>query len=203
MLQCSEMRGPAPSSQRGSYLTWVDARPGGRLPSCGRNRQEATHDELIVSLTATLREALDLNREDALAAAGDMCSEAKIAARSGASSSRISVPTLVTCREKAAAIHGGTTRFSTSARRCPGMSRSATTSPGRSVATSACLPCGDSLPEGIRRKRTRHRPWREAPSPGAGDAPFTGRNSGSRRAACRPYSFAAFMAASMILLWIQ
>ena len=56
-------------------------------------------------------------------------------------------------------------------------------------------------------------PWRRALSPvtvapgavapGTVDAPFTGRNGGSRRAACRPYSFAALMAASMILLWIQ
>ena len=41
--------------------------------------QEATRDELIESLTVTLREALDLNREDALAAAGGLYSEETIA----------------------------------------------------------------------------------------------------------------------------
>lgn len=45
----------------------------------GVNCQEATREELMDSLTITLREALDLNREDALAAAGDEYTEAKIA----------------------------------------------------------------------------------------------------------------------------
>jgi hypothetical protein len=52
--------------------------PAAALPSRGRNRREATRDALIESVTVTLRGALDLNREDALAAAGDLCSEAKI-----------------------------------------------------------------------------------------------------------------------------
>lgn len=51
----------------------------------GVNCQEATRDELIESLTVTLREALDLNREDALAAAGELYSEETIGARNGAS----------------------------------------------------------------------------------------------------------------------
>jgi hypothetical protein len=45
----------------------------------GVNCQEATRDALIDSLTVTLREALDFNRADALAAAGDLYSEEKIA----------------------------------------------------------------------------------------------------------------------------
>ena len=53
------------------WIGWIEEVPG-------VNCQEATRDELIESLTVTLREALDLNREDALAAAGDLYSEAKI-----------------------------------------------------------------------------------------------------------------------------
>ena len=51
----------------------------------GVNCQEATRDELSESLKVTLREALDLNREDALAAAGELYSEETIGARNGAS----------------------------------------------------------------------------------------------------------------------
>jgi hypothetical protein len=51
------------------WIGWIEEAPG-------VNRQEATRDELIESLTVTLREALDLNRQDALAAAGDLCSSA-------------------------------------------------------------------------------------------------------------------------------
>jgi hypothetical protein len=36
----------------------------------GVNCQESTHEKLVNSLRATLREALELNKEDALAAAG-------------------------------------------------------------------------------------------------------------------------------------
>lgn len=54
------------------WIGWIEEVPG-------VNCQEATREELIDSLTATLREALDLNREDALAAAGDRYTEAKIA----------------------------------------------------------------------------------------------------------------------------
>lgn len=45
----------------------------------GVNCQEATRDTLIDSLTVTLPEALAFNREDAIAAAGDLYSEEKIA----------------------------------------------------------------------------------------------------------------------------
>ena len=86
------------------WIGWIEEVPG-------VNCQEATRDELIESLTVTLREALDLNREDALAAAGDLYSEEKIGARSGACSSFISAPTAVISCGKAAAIHGGTTRL--------------------------------------------------------------------------------------------
>jgi len=53
------------------WIGWIEEVPG-------VNCQEATRDELIETLTVTLREALDLNREDALAAAGDLYSEEKI-----------------------------------------------------------------------------------------------------------------------------
>jgi predicted RNase H-like HicB family nuclease len=54
------------------WIGWIEEVPG-------VNCQEATRDELIESLTVTLREALDLNREDALAAAGDLYTEETIA----------------------------------------------------------------------------------------------------------------------------
>ena len=54
------------------WIGWIEEVPG---VSC----QETTRNELIDSLTVTLREALDLNRGDALAAAGDLYSEETIA----------------------------------------------------------------------------------------------------------------------------
>jgi hypothetical protein len=54
------------------WIGWIEEVPG-------VNCQEATRDALIESLRVTLREALDLNREDALAAAGDLFSEETIA----------------------------------------------------------------------------------------------------------------------------
>ena len=54
------------------WIGWIEEVPG-------VNCQEATRDALIESLTVTLREVLDLNREDALAAAGDLFSEETIA----------------------------------------------------------------------------------------------------------------------------
>jgi hypothetical protein len=54
------------------WIGWIEEVPG-------VNCQEATRDALIESLTVTLREALDLNREDALAAAGDLYTEETIA----------------------------------------------------------------------------------------------------------------------------
>jgi predicted RNase H-like HicB family nuclease len=54
------------------WIGWIEELPG-------VNCQEATHEELIESLRITLREALELNREDALSAAGDRYVEQKIA----------------------------------------------------------------------------------------------------------------------------
>ena len=62
----------------GWWIGWIEEVPG-------VNCQEATRGELIDSLTVTLREALDLNREDALAAAGDLYSEETIAVYNGTS----------------------------------------------------------------------------------------------------------------------
>jgi hypothetical protein len=45
----------------------------------GVNCQEPTHDELISSLQITLKEALEFNRQDALAAVGAGYKEEKIA----------------------------------------------------------------------------------------------------------------------------
>lgn len=54
------------------WIGWIEEVPG-------VNCQEATREELIESLRVTLREALDLNREDALSAAGDRYTEERIA----------------------------------------------------------------------------------------------------------------------------
>lgn len=54
------------------WIGWIEEVPG-------VNCQEATREGLIESLRVTLREALDLNREDALSAAGDRYTEERIA----------------------------------------------------------------------------------------------------------------------------
>ncbi len=54
------------------WIGWIEELPG-------VNCQEATREDLIESLRITLREALELNREDALSAAGDRYVEQKIA----------------------------------------------------------------------------------------------------------------------------
>lgn len=54
------------------WIGWIEEVPG-------VNCQEPTHEELVESLQVTLREALDLNRHDALEAAGDEFREEKIA----------------------------------------------------------------------------------------------------------------------------
>lgn len=54
------------------WIGWIEEVPG-------VNCQEPTHEELIESLQVTLREALDLNRQDALDAAGERFREEKIA----------------------------------------------------------------------------------------------------------------------------
>jgi len=54
------------------WIGWVEEIPG-------VNCQEATREDLVESLRVTLREALELNRQDALAAAGDGYEEESIA----------------------------------------------------------------------------------------------------------------------------
>jgi hypothetical protein len=54
------------------WIGWIAEVPG-------VNCQESTHEERVNSLRATLREALELNKEDALAAAGADVQEEPIA----------------------------------------------------------------------------------------------------------------------------
>ena len=54
------------------WIGWIEELPG-------INCQEKTHDELLESLRVTLKEALDFNRQDALAAGGTGYLEEKIA----------------------------------------------------------------------------------------------------------------------------
>ena len=53
------------------WIGWIEEVPG-------VNCQERTHEELINSLAETLSEALELNRQDALSAAGDDYLEEKV-----------------------------------------------------------------------------------------------------------------------------
>lgn len=55
----------------GWWIGWVEEVPG-------VNCQEKTREELIESLRVTLREALELNRADAIDAAGDGFEELEI-----------------------------------------------------------------------------------------------------------------------------
>lgn len=54
------------------WVGWVEEVPG-------VNCQEATREALLESLSVTLREALSLNRDDAISAAGDDFEELNIA----------------------------------------------------------------------------------------------------------------------------
>ena len=54
------------------WIGWIEEVPG-------VNCRERTREELIESLKVTLREALEFNRQDALAAAGSDFQEIKIA----------------------------------------------------------------------------------------------------------------------------
>lgn len=56
----------------GWWIGWIEEVPG-------VNCQERTREELVETLRITLREALQFNREDALAAAGAGYFEQKIA----------------------------------------------------------------------------------------------------------------------------
>ncbi len=54
------------------WIGWIEEVPG-------VNCQERTRQELIESLRITLQEAIDFNRQDAIASAGSEYSEEKIA----------------------------------------------------------------------------------------------------------------------------
>ncbi len=54
------------------WIGWIEEVPG-------VNCQEATKDELLESLRVTLKEALEFNREEAIAAAGSNYDEEHIA----------------------------------------------------------------------------------------------------------------------------
>ena len=54
------------------WIGWIEEIPG-------VNCQEKTHDDLLETLKLTLREALEFNRQDALAAGGTGYLEEKIA----------------------------------------------------------------------------------------------------------------------------
>jgi predicted RNase H-like HicB family nuclease len=54
------------------WIGWIEEVPG-------VNCQERTREDLLETLRITLREALDLNRREALEAAGDAFEEAPIA----------------------------------------------------------------------------------------------------------------------------
>ena len=53
------------------WIGWIAEVPG-------VNAQERTRDELLVSLAEVLREALEMNRDDAIAHAGDRCEKVAI-----------------------------------------------------------------------------------------------------------------------------
>lgn len=57
--------------EAGWWIGWIEEVPG-------VNCQEKTRDELVESLRITLREALELNRTDAIHAAGDDFEELEI-----------------------------------------------------------------------------------------------------------------------------
>ena len=54
------------------WIGWIEELPG-------VNCQESTHEELVTRLRETLREALELNKQDALASAGTDFREEPIA----------------------------------------------------------------------------------------------------------------------------
>jgi predicted RNase H-like HicB family nuclease len=56
----------------GWWIGWIEEVPG-------VNCQERTRQELVVSLRVTLQEAIEFNRQDAIASAGSGYSEEKIA----------------------------------------------------------------------------------------------------------------------------
>lgn len=85
------------------WIGWIEEVPG-------VNCQEASRDELLESLRITLQEALELNRMEAIAAAGGNYQEQPIAVGNGMNWSGTFVHTVVNCSEKAGVIPGGTIR---------------------------------------------------------------------------------------------
>ncbi len=57
--------------ENGWWIGWIEEVPG-------VNCQEQTRDELLETLRVTLREAIEVNREDAISAAGSEYVEEKI-----------------------------------------------------------------------------------------------------------------------------
>ena len=57
--------------ENGWWIGWIEEVPG-------VNCQERTRDELVETLRVTLREAIELNREDGISAAGSEFVEEKI-----------------------------------------------------------------------------------------------------------------------------
>jgi predicted RNase H-like HicB family nuclease len=55
-----------------AWIGWIEEIPG-------VNCQETTYEELLETLTLTLKEVIEFNREDALKAAGENYQEQKIA----------------------------------------------------------------------------------------------------------------------------
>ena len=66
------MVGPLIKHDTDWWIGWIEEVPG-------VNCQEATREELVESLRVTLREALQLNRSEAIDAAGDDFEELEIA----------------------------------------------------------------------------------------------------------------------------
>ena len=83
------------------WIGWMEEVPG-------VNCQEASRDELLETLRITLQEALELNRREAIAAAGGNYQEQQIALGIGMNSSDTFALTVAKCSGKVGAIHGGT-----------------------------------------------------------------------------------------------
>ena len=58
--------------EKDCWIGWIEEVPG-------VNCQEGTHEELMESLRTTLKEALELNRQDALEVVGSDYTEEKVA----------------------------------------------------------------------------------------------------------------------------
>jgi len=123
--------------QSGSWwIGWIEEVPG-------VNCQERTKEELFETLKVTLREALELNRLEALEAAGEGFEETPIALWSEEGFFGIYGKTAVICWEKVVVIRGGTIPVKTSVRQYLGITRSMTTWPARSAKILVFLESSD------------------------------------------------------------